>query len=170
MSENTSNKTIESDKNILKKSIMWNTVGSVYYAFCQWVMTVAIIYMTKDYWPVGLFGLAMSVTNSFSSIASFGMRSFQVSDIKNVYSNENYVTSRRITCFVAYLACIIYSIFICSSIEEIVCILIFMVIRVIDSTEDVYQGVLQVNWRFDVIGKSFIARGSLQLIAFIGVF
>ena len=45
-----------------------------------------------------------------------------------------------------------------------------MIIRMVDSTEDVYQGVLQVNWRFDVIGKSFIARGTLQLIAFVGVF
>ena len=165
-----SNKIAEADKSTLKKSIMWNTVGSVYYAFCQWVMTVVIIYMAKDYWPVGLFGLAMTVTNSFSSIASFGMRSFQVSDITKVYSNENYIMSRRLTCLVAYIACVIYSIIIGSSVEEVVCILIFMVIRVVDSTEDVYQGVLQVNWRFDVIGKSFIARGTLQLIAFIGVF
>ena len=158
---------ITTDKNTLKKSIMWNTFGSVYYAFCQWVMTVVIIYLAKDYWPVGLFGLAMTVTNSFSSIASFGMRSFQISDIKKVYSNENYIMSRRITCFVAYIACVVYSLIIGSSVEEVVCILIFMIIRVVDSTEDVFQGVLQVNWRFDVIGKSFIARGTLQLIAFV---
>ncbi len=158
------------DKGVLGKSIMWNTVGSVYYAFCQWVMTVVIIYMTDDYWQVGVFGLAMTVTNSFTSIGSFGMRSFQISDIKKVYTNENYILSRRITCLVAYLACVVYSIAIKSSPKEVICILIYMIIRMVDSTEDVYQGVLQVNWRFDVIGKSFIARGTLQLIAFVGVF
>ena len=168
MADNNSVET--TDKGVLGKSIMWNTVGSVYYAFCQWVMTVVIIYMTDDYWQVGVFGLAMTVTNSFTSIGSFGMRSFQISDIKKVYTNENYILSRRITCLVAYLACVVYSIAIKSSPKEVICILIYMIIRMVDSTEDVYQGVLQVNWRFDVIGKSFIARGTLQLIAFVGVF
>lgn len=168
MADNNSVET--TDKGVLGKSIMWNTVGSVYYAFCQWVMTVVIIYMTDDYWQVGVFGLAMTVTNSFTSIGSFGMRSFQISDIKKVYSNENYILSRRITCLVAYLACVVYSIAIKSTPKEVICILIYMIIRMVDSTEDVYQGVLQVNWRFDVIGKSFIARGTLQLIAFVGVF
>ena len=157
-------------KGVLGKSIMWNTVGSVYYAFCQWVMTVVIIYMTDDYWQVGVFGLAMSVTNSFTSIASFGMRSFQISDITKKYTNENYILSRRLTSLVAYVLCVVYSFVIQSSPKEMICILIFMIIRIVDSTEDVYQGVLQVNWRFDVIGKSFIVRGTLQLIAFVGVF
>ena len=31
---------VTTDKKTLGKSIMWNTVGSVYYAMCQWVMTV----------------------------------------------------------------------------------------------------------------------------------
>ena len=158
------------DKAKLGKSIAWNTIGSVYYAFCQWLMTVVIIYMTKDYKPVGILGLAMTVTNSFSSIASFGMRSFQVSDIKKVYSNENYIMSRRITCLAAYIACVVYTLIIDTTPEELICVLIYMLIRLVDSTEDVYQGVLQVNWRFDVIGKSFIARGTLQLIAFVCVF
>ena len=158
------------EKKILGKSILWNTVGSIYYAMCQWFMTVVIIHMSRDYTSVGILGLAMTVTNSFSSIASFGMRSYQVSDIRKIYSNENYIMSRYLTCFAAYLACIVYTAFIAKSTAELVCILIYMVIRVIDSTEDVYQGVLQVNWRFDVIGKSFIARGTLQLAAFIGVF
>lgn len=158
------------DKNVLKKSVLWNTVGSIYYAVCQWVMTVIIVYISKDYWPVGMFGLAMTVTNSFSSIASFGMRSFQISDIRKVYTNEDYIMSRRISCAAAYLACAVYSIIIGTSAMEVICILIYMIMRVVDSTEDVYQGVLQTNWRFDVIGKSFLARGTLQLISFVGVF
>ena len=134
-------------------------------------MTVVIIYMSKDdYNAAGILGLAMTVTNSFTSIGSFGMRSFQVSDIKRKFSNENYIMSRYMTCLAAYIACVIYTLFIATSTTEIVCILIYMVIRVIDSTEDVFQGVLQVNWRFDVIGKSFIARGTLQMIAFVGIY
>ncbi len=156
---------------LMKKSIMWNTVGNVYFSFCQWLMTVLIVYMSKDnYWPVGMLGLAMSVTNSFASIASFGMRSFQISDITKVYSNEDYIMSRRITCAVAYIACVVYSVIVCTSPMEIICILIYMCMRIVESAEDVYQGVLQTNWRFDIIGKSYIMRGTLQLASFVVVF
>ena len=176
MANNSESQTITNsattDKKTLGKSIMWNTVGSIYYSMCQWAMTVVIIYMSTadDYLAAGILGLAMTVTNSFTSIASFGMRSFQISDIKKVYTNEQYIMSRRITCLVAYIACAVYTLFISSDSQEIICILLYMIIRITESTEDVYQGVLQVNWRFDVIGKSFIARGTLQMIAFIGVF
>lgn len=154
----------------MKKNLLWNTVGSVYYSFCQWVMTIIIVYLTPNLEIIGILGLALTVTNSFTAISSFGMRSFQVSDINNQYRNEEYIMSRRVSALAAYLLCILYSVLIDCSRNELVCIMLYMLLRLVESTEDVYQGVLQKNWRFDIIGKSYLIRGTLQILMFIMVF
>lgn len=154
----------------MKKNLLWNTVGSVYYSFCQWAMTIIIVYLTPNLEIIGILGLALTVTNSFTAISSFGMRSFQVSDLNNQYCNEEYIMSRRVSALAAYLLCILYSVFIGCSRDEFICIMLYMLLRLVESTEDVYQGVLQKNWRFDIIGKSYLLRGTLQILLFVIVF
>ncbi|MBR5337738.1 MAG: lipopolysaccharide biosynthesis protein [Lachnospiraceae bacterium] len=154
----------------MKKNVLWNTVGSVYYSFCQWVMTVAVVWLSADFVAAGTIGLAMTVTNSFATIAFFGMRNFQISDVTGVYSDEEYVMSRRVTAVFAFALCAGYLIFIKCSPREMICVLIYMLIRLIESAEDVYQGVFQKNDRFDIIGISFILRGTLQIGSFVATF
>lgn len=154
----------------IKNNIAWNTFGNIYYSFCQWFMTIVIIYLTDDYGVIGNLGLAMTITNSFTTISSFGMRSFQISDVNHQYSDSEYVTSRRITATIAFMLCFIYSISIGSNIQELACIMSYMILRLIESTEDVYQGILQINNKYDIIGKSYIIRGSLQIMVFIVAF
>ncbi len=154
----------------MTKNVMWNTVGSVYYSLCQWVMTVVIVYLTSDYGTIGVLGLAMTVTNTFTAISSFGMRNYQISDVNGQFTNEQYIMSRRISALGAFAGCVVYSIVIGSTTTEIICIIIYMLLRLIESTEDVYQGILQMNMRYDIIGKSYILRGSLQIALFVAVF
>ena len=45
-----------------------------------------------------------------------------------------------------------------------------MLIRMIESMEDVYQGIFQKSDRFDIIGISFILRGTLQIVSFVAVY
>ena len=150
----------------MKKNIAWNTIGSIYYSFCQWLMTVIIVYLTADYGIIGNLGLAMTITNSFTTISSFGMRSFQISDTNHQFSDSEYIASRRITALAAFVLCGVYVAAIGSNIQEATCIMSYMILRLIESTEDVYQGVLQINWRYDIIGKSYIIRGTLQILFF----
>lgn len=162
-----SSKNVESN---IKTSIAWNTFGNIYYSFCQWFMTIVIIYLTDDYGVIGNLGLAMTITNSFTTISSFGMRSYQISDVNHQYSDSEYIASRRITATLAFILCFIYSVVIGSTFQELFCILSYMILRLIESTEDVYQGILQVNNKYNVIGKSYIVRGTLQILVFIVAF
>ena len=54
-----------------------------------------------------------------------------------------------------------------TNIKELICILSYMLLRLVESTEDVYQGILQIYWRYDIIGKSYILRGTLQIFLFV---
>ena len=130
-------------------------------------MTVIVVYLTSDYGVIGTLGLAMTITNSFTTISSFGMRSYQISDSNHQFSDSEYIASRRITAVVAFVLCAIYVIVIGTNIKELICILSYMLLRLVESTEDVYQGILQIYWRYDIIGKSYILRGTLQIFLFV---
>ena len=154
----------------MKKNVLWNTFGSVYYSLCQWVMTLIVVRFTAGYNDAGMLGLAMTVTNSFATVAFFGMRNFQISDVTGRYSDEEYVMSRRITAILSFALCALYLVFIKSTGPEIICVLLYMLIRMIESMEDVYQGIFQKSDRFDIIGISFILRGTLQIVSFVAVY
>lgn len=148
----------------MKKNILWNTFGSVFYSLCQWLITV-IVYHVADLNAAGFLSLAMTTSSSFSAISLFGMRSYQVSDVKHDYSQHEYVGSRILTCIIAFLTCAVASIW-GNDIYQILCIDAFMLIRVAEGMVDVLNGEDQKLNRYDIIGKSYILRG----VATVGFF
>ena len=148
----------------MKKNIFWNTFGSIFYSACQWLITV-IVYHVADLSAAGALSLAMTSSSSFSAISLFGMRSYQVSDVKNEYSQHEYVGSRILTCIVAFVTCAIASIW-GNNIYQILCIDAFMLIRVAEALVDVLNGEDQKLDRYDLIGKSYILRGASAVLIF----
>lgn len=148
----------------MKKNIFWNTFGSIFYSACQWLITV-IVYHVADLGSAGFLSLAMTTSSSFSAISLFGMRSYQVSDVKNEYSQHEYVGSRILTCIVAFITCAIASIW-GNNLYQILCIDAFMLIRVAEALVDVLNGEDQKLDRYDLIGKSYILRGTATVVIF----
>lgn len=148
----------------LKKNIMWNTCGSIFYSFCQWLLT-SIVIRTVSYGAGGVLSLAMTTSSSFSAISLFSMRNYQVSDIKGEYRTSEYVGSRVITCIAAFTCCAAAAIY-NSSWEQMLCIDAFMLVRVAEGWVDVMHGVDQKYERYDYIGKSYFLRGILTLVIF----
>ena len=148
----------------MKKNIIWNTFGSIFYSACQWLITV-IVYHVADLNAAGFLSLAMTTSSSFSAISLFGMRSYQVSDVKREYSQHEYVGSRVLTCIVAFVTCALVSIW-GNNIYQILCIDAFMLIRVAEAMVDVLNGEEQKLDRYDLIGKSYIIRGTATVVIF----
>lgn len=155
---------------VMKKNVLLNTVSSIFYSVCQWVMTVAVVWLAADYEAAGTLGLAMAVTNSFATVAFFGMRQFQISDVTNKYTFSDYIMSRRVTSLIGYVLCALYLLMINCPPGETVCVLIYMLIRLIEAFEDVYQGIYQRIDRYDLLGISNFLRGTLQIISFVVTF
>lgn len=147
------------------KGVLWNTVGTIYYYFCQWIITILIVRLT-DYSLAGYLSLAITVTNTFYAIAQFGMRQFQVSDIEEIYPDRIYIGSRYVTMVVSFVACILYSLLKGYESVQIWCIASYMLLKVVEAYVDVCQGIDQKAWRFDIIGISFIIRGTILAIGF----
>lgn len=149
----------------MKKNVMWNTIGSIFYCFCQWLITVVVVHL-DSYETAGYLSLAMTSSSSFSAIALFSMRNYQVSDVKAEYNDGVYVGSRIITSILAFTCCTVTG-FWGNSIYQGLCISAFMLIRVAEALVDVMHGIDQKYDRYDYIGKSYILRGVGTIVVFV---
>lgn len=148
----------------MKKNVLWNTIGSVFYCVCQWLITVIVVRISS-FEDAGYLSLAMTTSSSFSTISLFSMRNFQVSDVKGEYNNDVYVGSRILTCFFS-LACCTLAILKGNSCYQIICIEAFMVVRIAEAIVDVMHGIDQKYDHYDYIGKSYIVRGLITVCSF----
>ena len=149
----------------MKKNVLWNTIGSVFYCMCQWLITVLVVRI-DSFEASGLLSLAMTTSSSFSAISLFNMRQFQASDVNEEYSSKEYFGSRILTCITAQAACMLYAAVTSNSMSGYWCIVLFMLVRLAEAFVDVFHGINQKFNRYDLIGKSFILRGVLTIASF----
>lgn len=148
----------------IKKNILWNTVGSIFYFACQWLITVLVV-KWDSYESAGYLSIAMTTSSSFSVIALLSMRSFQISDLRGEFSAREYVGSRIDSSVASYVVCTVVSLF-TSSIYQMLCINAFMLVKVAEALVDVLHGENQKQDRYDYIGKSFFLRGIATIVSF----
>ena len=65
----------------VKKNILWNSIGTFVMFFCQWLMMVLVVRLS-GYADSGILSLSISCGNVFLIIAAFGVKTYQVSDVK----------------------------------------------------------------------------------------
>jgi O-antigen/teichoic acid export membrane protein len=130
-------------------------------------MTIVVVWLSDDYVNSGNLGLAMNITNFFATVALYNIRFFQVSDIKEEYSDREYVMTRVLTCVAAILLCAVFVFIVDFSPLQRAIILCYMMFRIIESFVEVLHGIDQKNWRMDYIGISMVLRGITMLTAFI---
>lgn len=149
------------------KNVFYNTFGNIFYSFCQWLITIVVVYLENyEFGSAGILSLAMTTSSSFSAISLFSMRNYQISDSKGEFTQGQYVSSRLITCAVALIACIIYAIP-GNNLFQVLCIAAFMLVRVAESLADVLFGVDQMHDRYGLICLSCTLRGLLTAGSFI---
>lgn len=152
----------------IKQSILWNSWGSLIYLGVQWLQTVLVARLL-GYEDAGIFSLAMSVTNIFYALSIYGMRNFQVSDIEEKYTADNYVVSRVVTGAGAFVLCVGFTILNKYNFQQTICIIAYMLFKLSETIFDVFSGFYQKRWRMDILGKSMTMRAIIMLCIFPGV-
>lgn len=151
--------------NKVGKSIIYNSIGSAVYLFCQWLITFIVVWIS-GYETAGVLSIAMSVSTTFCVIATFNMRNYQASDINGKYSEKTYLISRFVTSLVAIIITLLYSIIKQFSLFQILCINVYMLFKISEAIVDILHGSIQKKWRFDIIGMSYFIRGILSISLF----
>lgn len=156
-------------KNIDRSSFIWNMAGSMLMAF-QSVIMLMILTRTLGLVESGIFTIAYANANLFLTIGKYGMRYFQVSDLKKQFTFAEYRASRVITSVVMVVVSAVYVIHAASangySMEKAQVIFWMCLFKVVDVVEDVYHGLYQQENRLDVASKAMTLRMAVTIVIF----
>lgn len=159
-------------KNIERDSFIWNMSGSMIMAF-QSVILLMILTRTVGLIDAGIFTIAFANANLFMNIGKYGMRNFQVSDVKRQFSFKEYMDSRWITTGAMFLVSVVYvvvaSISKDYSFEKAMVVFWMCLFKIPDVIEDVYFGDYQKKGRLDVGSKAITIRMVITLLLFGGI-
>lgn len=157
------------DTNWQRDTYIWNMIGSFLKAF-QSVILLMILTRTLGLEDAGIFTIAYASANLFLTIGKYGMRQFQVSDVRKQFSFTEYRYSRYVSVTAMTLVSIAYVLY--ASVqndytaEKAWVILWMCLFKVVDALEDVYHGHYQRENRLIVGAKSMALRLGITIIFF----
>lgn len=157
------------NRNIERDSFLWNMLGSMLVAF-QSVIMLMILTRVLGLVDAGIFTIAFANANLFMNIGKYGMRNFQVSDVKKQFSFSEYKASRMISVIAMLLVSILYTWYAAVtnhySPEKTQIIIWMCLFKVVDAVEDIYHGYYQQENRLDVASKCLALRMLITIFAF----
>ena len=140
--------------------------GTAIYLVSLWAMLPLLVRMT-DYQSAGAFSLAIALCNLFFTISVSGMRSFQISDIKKQYTDQQYLLARLISITIGFAACLLFLAFMSYEKMHSIVIALFMVYKSFEAFSDLCYGYYQNHGsQFTNICISLTIKGIVQFLAF----
>jgi len=151
--------------NSLKKDYIWNTVGALTISATSLIYTV-IMSRFCNLNDVGIFSFAFSFACMIVTLASFGGRTFQVTDTKGEIKTSTYIITRYITVLLSYLLVIIFALIKNYNIEKTLIILILCIFKFLEELSDVYYGILQKRKKLYKVGQYQFIKSIINIILF----
>ena len=162
-------KFILNNQSIDRDSFLWNMIGSMLMAF-QSVIMLMILTRVLGLVDAGVFTIAFANANLFLNIGKYGMRNFQVSDVKKQFSFADYKISRIITVIAMLLTSVGYTLYTAYendySAEKTQIIIWMCLFKIVDAAEDIYHGYYQQENRLDIASKCLALRMLSTILVF----
>lgn len=157
------------NRNIERDSLLWNMFGSMLVAF-QSVIMLMILTRVLGLVDAGIFTIAFANANLFMNIGKYGMRNFQVSDVKKQFSFSEYKMSRVISVIAMIIVSVLYTWYVAMAnsytIEKAQIIIWMCLFKVVDAVEDIYHGYYQQKNRLDIASKCLTLRMFITILVF----
>ncbi len=162
-----------SSKRIQRSAVFWNALSATMNSFQTMVLLMVITRRgTMD--DSGIFVIAYAVGNLMLNVGKFGVRQFQVTDLREKYSFNTYVHSRKISSLLMIILSVAYIgyniAFNQYSAQKSIVILLICATKLIEAYEDVYHGLMQQKGRLDVASKILAIRLSVFVVGCAVVF
>lgn len=157
------------NNNIEKRNVLWNMLGSLIYAMTS--MSIGIIasrLIGAELGGIFFFAFA-TLGQQLYTLAYFGIRPIQITDMAYRYSFGDYRGLRFITSAIAILLGVLYTIFKARTRIEFIIYILMILYKVLDAVADCYESEWQRKGRLYIAGKSLALRTLISLFVFIVV-
>lgn len=150
----------------MKKDVFWNSLGTATWSFLSLFLLI-IVTRVNGIYQSGVFSFSFAFAMIAFTIACYGGRAYQVSDHKNTFSVDNYISLRLLTSFAAMVITIIFVITNGYDLQKSVLIILLVGQRIFDALADVFYGILQKKNRLYISGQSLFFKSLLSLVIFL---
>jgi O-antigen/teichoic acid export membrane protein len=147
----------------LRHNFSWTFVGNFVYAACQWGMLVVLAKLGSPE-KVGQFTLGLAIATPVIMLTNLQLRSLQVTDAKQEFFFQDYLSLRLIMTGLALLIITLITFAAGYRWEISLIILAIAVAKVCESITDICYGLIQQYERMDHIAISLIIQGILSLL------
>jgi len=149
-----------------KKDFIWNTLG-VFTQNAISPLLLIVITRVNGIYDSGIFSFAFSIAIIFWIFGMWGGRTYQVSDLNNEFRRQSYIMLRLMLAIIMLVGAVLFSI--ANNYDLIKSQLIFVLIlfKAIESIADSIYGILQINSRLYIVGRSLFLKAIVSFIIFI---
>ena len=155
--------------NIGRDSFLWNMAASILFSF-QSVIMLMLLTRVLGLRDAGILTIAFANANLFLTVGKYGMRYFQISDVRRQFSFGEYARSRWVTTLAMLIASAVYLLYAArrNSYEpdKSLVILCTCLMFAVTSVEDVFYGLYHQHNRLDVGGKIMTLRLAVTILVF----
>lgn len=154
------------DKNLKQKIYIWTILSGLFYSASSTVMLMAT---TNVLGSEGgdAFSLGLMIGQQLITIGYFYIRNYQVSDVKQIYSFQDYFTSRILTCSIMMIAAFIWIVVGGYGKKESLVILYLCIYKMIEALADVFEGLYHQRGRYDLASKGVVLKNIVTIAAYI---
>ncbi len=149
-----------------KKDFIWNILGSIVFAGSYPLLTIVVANLFNIEIS-GEFSLLFSTAQILLMIGNYSVRVYQISDITEKFSYEEYKIHRYMTCILMLLIGIIFYIYKKYSFYSILCGFLLCIYKMFDALADVYESRLQQKGKLYKSGQSLFVRTVLSIMSFV---
>jgi len=152
----------------VKRDYFWNTLGVLLQNAISPILLI-VVTRINGINDSGLFSFAFSVAIIFWVISMWGGRTYQVSDVNKEFPHQSYIMVRLVLTMVAVVGAILFSVVNHYDQTKTSLILGLVLFKTVESVADAIHGVLQINDRLYVVGKSLTYKALTGFCAFIAI-
>lgn len=149
----------------MKKDVIWYALGFTAYSFVYPLLSI-ITTRLLDSDDAGRFAIAFATAQTLMFVGKYEVRNFQLSDLREEYSFNDYLVNRIITCFVMMVIGYIFCIAKNYSLSGIILFMLICCYKMVDSFSDVFEGRLQQKKLLYIAGQIMLFKSVFSIIAF----
>ena len=164
---------LEKSNNPQKDAYFWNALSACLNSFQTLLLLLVLTHFGTDE-DSSFFVLAYAIGNLLLQVGKFGVRQFQVTDVKETYTYAQYKTARllSLTFMVIALAAYMFWGGLCNaySPRKIAVVVLITLFKCIEAGEDVFLGRMQQQGRLNIAAKIFAIRLCVFIVGFAVLF